>query len=177
MKKVFDPVLHNQLVALYPLQEADFELLFSVASDPAIWEQHPYKNRWQEAVFRPFFDTSLNSNGAFRIVDLRTKQTIGGTRFYEYSREWSSIAIGGTFYAREYWGTGINRQVKKLMLDYIFNEVTTVYFYIDQHNKRSQVAIERLGAQRDGEKQVNESMLDFVYQISKEEWLLLSAQR
>jgi RimJ/RimL family protein N-acetyltransferase len=56
------------------------------------------------------------------------------------------------------------------MLDYIFNYVSVVYFYIDQHNKRSQIAIERLGAKRVGEKQVSESMLDFIYAISKEDW-------
>ncbi|HTN17220.1 MAG TPA: GNAT family N-acetyltransferase [Chitinophagaceae bacterium] len=172
MKKIFDPVIHNQLVALYPLTDADFGTMFAIAADPAIWEQHPYKNRWQEAVFRTFFDTSLESNGAFRIVALRTNQSIGGTRFYEYNKEESSIAIGGTFYAREYWGTGINQEVKKLMLDYIFNYVATVYFYIDQHNRRSQIAIERLGAKKDGEKQANESMIDFVYKISKQEWVL-----
>lgn len=176
MKRVFNPVLQNQLVALHPLTDADFEIMFSIAADPAIWEQHPHKNRWQEAVFRAFFDTSLNSNGAFRIADPSTNQTIGGTRFYEYDKEESSIAIGGTFYAREYWGSGINQQVKKLMLDYIFNEVATVYFYIDQYNRRSQIAIERLGAKRAGEKPVNGSMLDFVYKISKQEWLLRSMQ-
>lgn len=176
MKKVFDTVLYNQVVALHPLTEADFGTMFSIAADPAIWEQHPYKNRWQEAVFRAFFDTSLDSNGAFRIVALRTNKSVGGTRFYEYNKEESSIAIGGTFYAREYWGTGINQEVKKLMLDFIFNYVATVYFYIDQHNRRSQIAIERLGAKKDGEKQANESMIDFVYKIAKQEWILRSVR-
>lgn len=170
MNKAFNPVLQNQTVALHPLVEKDFESMFAVASDAGIWEQHPYKTRWQRDVYKTFFDNSLNSNGAFRIIDVQSKQIIGGTRFYEYNETDASIAIGGTFFARKYWGTGINKEVKKLMLDYIFNYVSVVYFYIDQHNKRSQIAIGRLGAKRAGEKQVSESMLDFIYAISKEDW-------
>lgn len=172
MNKQFNPVLHNQVVALYPLVEADFEQMCSVASDPKIWEQHPHKTRWQEEVYRTFFETSLDSNGAFKIVDQETGKVIGGTRFYEYNESQASIAIGGTFYASKYWGTGRNALVKKLMLDYIFNYVTTVYFYIDQYNKRSQMAIERLGAVRIGEQPVDGAMIDFIYRILKEDWLV-----
>ncbi len=171
MNQQFNPVLQNKNVALHPLLEEDFEIMLSVAADPKIWEQHPYQNRWQKDVYRTFFDASLNSNGAFRIIDVNTDKVIGGTRFYEYNEKESSIAIGGTFFSREYWGTGINKEVKKLMLDYIFNYVSIVYFYIDQYNKRSQVAIERLGAKRDGEKSSGASMIDFIYKISKADWV------
>lgn len=171
INKLFQPTLHQQFLALQPLQEADFEPLFAVASDPAIWEQHPYRNRWQREAFSTFFNTSINSNGAFKIVDLKTNKLIGATRFYEYNEQESSIAIGGTFISRAYWGTDTNKSVKKLLLDYIFDYVTTVYFYIDQQNKRSQIAIERLGAKKHGEKPISETMTDDIYQIKKEDWL------
>ena len=35
------PILENENVKLLPLQEDDFEVLYQVASDPLIWEQHP----------------------------------------------------------------------------------------------------------------------------------------
>ncbi|RZK52248.1 MAG: N-acetyltransferase, partial [Pedobacter sp.] len=41
------PTLENESVKLVPLDKDDFELLFNVASDPLIWEQHPNKNRYQ----------------------------------------------------------------------------------------------------------------------------------
>jgi hypothetical protein len=40
--------LENQALALCPLQENDFDALFSVASDPKIWEQHPNTDRWKK---------------------------------------------------------------------------------------------------------------------------------
>lgn len=42
------PILENEKTILYPLQEKDFELLYAVASDPKIWEQHPSKDRWKK---------------------------------------------------------------------------------------------------------------------------------
>lgn len=105
----FHPILENDIVALYPLQERDFDEMFAVAADPKIWEQHPYKDRWKEDIYRVFFNASMQSNGAFKIVDKRNGAVIGGTRFYEYDAIENSVAIGGTFYAASYWGTGINK--------------------------------------------------------------------
>ena len=63
------PILENEQLILFPLQESDFEDLYQVASDPKIWEQHPNKDRWKKEVFRNFFDGAMQSKGAFRIVD------------------------------------------------------------------------------------------------------------
>src|SRR3954463_9201947 len=112
------PVLENDKVILYPLQGDDFEALYAVASDPGIWEQHPNKDRWKKDVFRTFFDGAMQSGGAFRIVDQENNKVIGSTRIYDYNEADDSILIGYTFYAREYWGKGINPAVKTLMLDY-----------------------------------------------------------
>ena len=50
------PTLENEKAVLRPLQEQDFEALYTVASDPNIWEQHPNKDRWKKDVFKVFFD-------------------------------------------------------------------------------------------------------------------------
>ena len=42
-----------------PCAADDWDALFAVASDPLIWEQHPAHDRWQEPVFRAFFDDAL----------------------------------------------------------------------------------------------------------------------
>src|SRR3954463_9685593 len=112
------PILENDKVILYPLQEKDFEELYSVASDPKIWEQHPNKDRWKKEVFRTFFEGALQSGGAYKIVDKVKSITIGSTRFYGFEKENTSIHIGYTFYATSYWGTGFNLSVKRLMLNY-----------------------------------------------------------
>ena len=166
------PVLGNDRVMLYPLLEEDFEDLYAVASDPKIWEQHPNKDRWKRDVFKTFFEGALQSKGAFKIIDKASGKVIGSTRLYDYDEQGNSIFIGYTFYATQYWGTGINHAVKKLMLEYVFTFVSKVYFHIGANNLRSQISISRLGAEKIAEQEVEyfgeASRLNFVYEIKRE---------
>jgi RimJ/RimL family protein N-acetyltransferase len=168
-------VIENDKAILLPLQATDFAALYAAASDPAVWEQHPNKDRWKEEVFRVFFEGAMESKVAFKIVDKATGEVAGSTRFYDCSPKDSSIFIGYTFYATRYWGTGINRSVKKDMLDYIFRHVSTVFFHIGASNIRSQMAIGRVGAAKVGEQTVTyfgeAPKLNFIYRITREEWL------
>ena len=80
-------ILEDEITKLIPLQENDFDALYKVASDPLIWEQHPIKDRYKIEVFKPFFDAAINSKGAFLILDKKTNEIIGTTRFYDYNAE------------------------------------------------------------------------------------------
>lgn len=168
------PILENDHVILYPLQENQFEALYEVASDPEIWAQHPNKDRWQKDVFKTFFLGAIQSKGAFIIVDKTSGQVIGSSRFYDYNSQNGCIFIGYTFYARAYWGNGFNKMVKALMLDYIFQFVSKVHFHIGENNIRSQIAIARIGAEKIAEEEVayfgEASRHNFVYEITKEYW-------
>jgi RimJ/RimL family protein N-acetyltransferase len=168
------PLLQSGEVILYPLQENDLEALYAVAADPKIWEQHPNKDRWQKDVFITFFQGALQSKSAFRIVDKTTGEVAGSTRFYDYDPEAGCLLIGYTFYARRYWGKGINHSVKAMMLDYAFQFVSTVRFQIGSENVRSQLAISRLGAKKIDEQQVayfgETPKLNFIYEIKKVDW-------
>src|SRR6266404_9424846 len=144
------PNLIGKLIELRPLAPADWDGLFAVASDPLIWEQHPERDRYQEDVFRIFFQDALACGGAFVVIDRKDRPIVGSTRFYGYDSEKSEIEIGWTFLAREYWGGRYNREMKRLMLDHAFQFVETVIFYIGENNIRSQKATERIGAVRDG---------------------------
>lgn len=175
------PVLENENIILYPLQEQDFEEVYLAASDPAVWAQHPNKERWQREVFKNFFDGAMKSEGAFKIVDKISGHAIGSTRFYDYSEAGNSILIGYTFFATAYWGKGINHAVKALMLDYIFQFVSVVIFHIGAENIRSQISIGRLGIAKTGEEEVayfgESSKLNFVYRITKEVWHLNNKEK
>ncbi|UYQ95837.1 GNAT family N-acetyltransferase [Chitinophaga horti] len=161
--------LENDKALLLPLQDSDFEALYAVASDPAVWAQHPNKDRWQREVFANFFDGAMKSGGAFRIIDKATGEVAGSSRFYDYDEAENTILIGYTFYGTRFWGKGLNPSVKKLMLDYIFQFVDKVQFHIGSHNLRSQIAITRLGAEKVGELEVayygEPSKLNFVYEL------------
>lgn len=64
--------------------------------------------------------------------------------------------------------------LKNLMIQYAFQFVDAVIFHIGANNLRSQKAIERLGAIKTGELEVEyygeASKLNFVYEITKENY-------
>jgi RimJ/RimL family protein N-acetyltransferase len=140
------PKLKGDLLELRPLRPEDWGDLFAVASDSLIWEQHPEPDRYKEDVFRVFFKDALKSGGAFVIIDLKTQQIIGSTRFYGYDPEKSEIEIGWTFLARKYWGGRYNAEMKRLLLNHAFKFVDTVVFFVGEDNVRSQKAMEKIGA-------------------------------
>lgn len=168
------PILENDNVKLVPLDPTDFEQLFAVASDPKIWEQHPNKDRYKREVFENFFQGAMESGGAFKIIEKNTGEMAGSTRFYDYNADDNSIFIGYTFYATKFWGSKLNPQVKKLMLDYIFQFVDKVNFHVGKDNIRSQKAMEKLGAKKMDELNVayfgEPEKLNVVFGISKNDW-------
>jgi RimJ/RimL family protein N-acetyltransferase len=144
------PHLKGELIELRPLAPQDWDNLFAVASDALIWEQHPEGDRYKEEVFKIFFGEALESGGAFVVIDHKTQQIIGSTRFYGYDPAKSEIEIGWTFLARKYWGGRYNREMKSLMLVHAFKFVENVVFYVGEKNLRSQKAMEKIGATRNG---------------------------
>jgi RimJ/RimL family protein N-acetyltransferase len=169
------PILENENLKLIPLWENDFERLYEVASDPEIWEQHPNKNRYEIEVFRNFFKGAVESKGAFLVLDKSSDEIAGSTRFYDFNDDENSIFIGYTFYGTKFWGKGINPQIKKMMLDYVFQFTEKVIFHVGATNFRSQKAMEKLGAIKTTEIEVayfgEAERLNFQYEIKKEDWL------
>ncbi|WP_066439862.1 GNAT family N-acetyltransferase [Chryseobacterium sp. CCH4-E10] len=174
MKFSIQPVLENEQYQLIPLQQGDFESLYQVASDPEVWRQHPNKDRYRKEVFSTFFEGAMKSGGAFKITEKYSSEILGSTRFYDYDEENNSIFIGYTFYGTKSWGKGINPQVKKIILQYIFQFVDTVYFHVGKDNMRSRTAMERLGAENRGEQEVayfgEPTRINILYQIKKEKY-------
>ena len=144
------PHLRGELIELRPLAPDDWDQLFAVASDSLIWEQHPENDRYKEDVFKVFFREALDSDGAFVVVEKKNRQIIGSTRFYGYDQAKSEIEIGWTFLARKYWGGRYNREMKELLLAHAFKFVERVVFLVGEHNVRSQKAMEKIGAIKNG---------------------------
>lgn len=139
------PTLTGELVELRPLREDDFSALFAVAADPLIWEQHPEPDRCTEPVFRRFFQGAMESGGAFLVLDRKTGQVIGSSRFKGYDEDRSEIEIGWSFLARSRWGGPYNAEMKRLMLAHAFRSVARVIFWVGPDNRRSRRALEKLG--------------------------------
>ena len=73
-------------------------------------------------------------------------EILGSSRFCDYSAAASSVEIGYTFLSRSCWGSGRNRELKRLMLAHALRHVDSVYFVVGEHNLRSQAAMRKLGA-------------------------------
>jgi RimJ/RimL family protein N-acetyltransferase len=139
------PTLSGPLVEARPLRPEDYEVLYGVASDPLVWEQHTAGNRHEEPVFREFFEESLASGGALLVTDARTRKVIGSSRFHGFSEERREVEIGWTFLARSHWGGRYNGELKRLMLRHAFGFVDSVVLYVSPQNIRSQRAVEKIG--------------------------------
>lgn len=163
--------LKNQLIALVPLQETDFERMFLVASNPLVWEQHPNKNRYKKEDFLTYFDGAMQSQGAFIVLDSQTGDVVGSSRFYDLDLQNKSIKIGYTFIGIQFWGSNYNQNMKSLMINHAFQTLDKVIFEIGANNYRSQKAIEKIGATKVDEQEIKyygeDSKLNFVYQICK----------
>jgi RimJ/RimL family protein N-acetyltransferase len=140
------PTLVGTLVELRPLETTDFDALFAAASDPLIWEQHPEPDRYRAEVFQRYFDGAMESGGAFAIIDRSTGRIIGSSRYCDLKPVEREVEIGWTFLEREFWGGEYNGEIKLLMLDHALRFVERVVFVVGENNRRSQKALEKIGA-------------------------------
>lgn len=139
------PELAGPRLALRPLKPEDLEALYEAASDPLIWEQHPFHDRWKRDVFEEFFAEALRSKGAFAVLDRASGRVAGSSRYYDLDLAKGEVAIGFTFLRRAYWGGSHNRELKTLMLDHAFRFVPRVIFHVDESNLRSRGAMAKIG--------------------------------
>ena len=101
------------------------------------------------------FDASIDSyvqnprNRTFVLYD--GGELAGMSSFLGIDEARQVLEIGGTFYRPHLRGTGFNRRVKAMMLERAFSSgIRRVEFRVDQRNKRSQAAMKKLGAVREG---------------------------
>ena len=87
------------------------------------------------------------------------------TRIYDFKEEELSVKLGYTFLGKEYWGSNINYNVKKLILDYVFSFLNTVYFDVYEKNIRSQKSVMKLGGILN---KINSNKHEYI--LTKKEW-------
>jgi RimJ/RimL family protein N-acetyltransferase len=168
------PVLEGERLLLRPLRESDWRALYTVASDRELWANHPSHDRWQEPVFRAFFDDALAKGGALAIVDRNTGKVIGSSRFQFSDRraEEGALEIGWSFLARAYWGRRYNAEFKRLMLEHAFRYVDRVVFRVGADNVISRKAMENIGGRLTGEtfveERVGRPVEHVVYEITRD---------
>lgn len=139
-------LLSDERVSTSPLAADDFDALFAVAADREIWAIYPAHDRWQEPVFRAFFDEGLAARGSILVRDAQTGDVIGHSRFDLDSAMPGEVEIGWTFLARSHWGGAYNRSLKRLMIAHAFAlGFEAVIFNVGEDNLRSRRAMEKIG--------------------------------
>lgn len=149
--------LEGRLVRLVPMAEAHAPELAEVALEPEIWRHMVYGNVDTEEKLREFMRLLLarqaeGTDLCFTVFHRPTGKPIGCTRFMNIDVGDRSVEIGGTFYGLAYQRTAVNTECKHLLLRHAFEEwgCIRVQLKTDLQNLRSQAAIERLGAVKEG---------------------------
>ncbi len=149
----FQPELSSDLVVLRPLREEHFKALYHLAKDPLVWEQHQDPDRYQVKAFEEYFKVGLATKMAFAIFDTATNTIIGSSRYRIVDQELGVCEIGWSFLGRPYWGGAYNSAFKTLMVNHALKYFKIIVFYVHPNNIRSQRAMEKLGAQRQNDRE------------------------
>lgn len=155
---IIKPVtLEGRIVRLVPLGLEQVSELATAGQDATIWKYMRYGVIDSEEKMRKFISDLLayQTHGTdlpFTVVLSKSGKAIGMTRYLNIDPANRAVEIGGTWYAPEYQHTGVNTEAKFLLLSYAFEtlDVIRVQFKADLRNERSQRAIERIGAIREG---------------------------
>ena len=88
----------------------------------------------------------------FAIVELASARAVGSSSYLDIAPKERRIEIGWTFYARRVWRSAVNTESKLLLLGHAFDDLGYERVALKTHhrNERSQAAIARLGAVREG---------------------------
>jgi RimJ/RimL family protein N-acetyltransferase len=119
------------------------------AEDQKIWQI--YANNFGPDGFDDSIDryTGNPNNRTFVLFD--GDELAGMSSYLGIDPNRQVLEIGGTYYRPKFRGTGFNRRVKDMMLKRAFEcGIRRVEFRVDARNTRSQAAMKKLGAVREG---------------------------
>ena len=151
------PTLAGCHVRLAPLASTHADALRAAAADGALWTL-PYTSvpGPEAGAMEAYIATALAQRDAGSalpfVVEDAEGRVVGSTRFYDLDEAVPRAKIGYTWYAARVQRTGLNTEAKRLLLAHAFDVMgcACVALETSHLNLRSQAAIARLGAHRDG---------------------------
>jgi RimJ/RimL family protein N-acetyltransferase len=149
--------LTGQVVRLEPLGTQHIDDLLAAAAYDEIWtfldEPTPRTRGAVESLIGDALDEQTRGMRLpFAVVDLATGTAVGSTSYIDIRPKDRGVEIGWTWLTPSQWGTGANTEAKFLLLRHAFEDhhAGRVAIKTDARNVRSQRAIARLGAHREG---------------------------
>lgn len=175
------PTLVGRHMTLRPIEPGDRDALVAAASAGDLWDTF-YASVSQMKNADAFMDKAFRERDSgwampFAVVN-SAGDVVGTTRYFRMNPGHRRLELGGTFYAKSVQRTGVNTEAKLLLLTHAFEAMgcQCIQIRTDFFNKKSQAAIERLGAKRDGILRGHQIMADgrvrdsVVYSILEQEW-------
>ena len=157
MMEVTPVNLQGKLVRLEPLSEAHVAGLAAIGLNDDIWRWMPYGYLRSKEDIRKWVMDLLNraeqgTDRPFAVIHLASGRVAGATRYMDIHPKDYALEVGGTWYGVEFQRTGVNTEAKYLLLSHAFEDLKCIRVQIktDLRNERSQKAIERIGAVREG---------------------------
>ncbi|MGI5178240.1 bifunctional pyridoxamine 5'-phosphate oxidase family protein/GNAT family N-acetyltransferase [Dactylosporangium sp. CA-152071] len=148
------PALRGRHVVLERLDHVHTEGLFAALDDAEVWTHLAVARPASAAGMAAIVDAAIKDPARTPFVQRNpsTGEILGSTSFYAIDEARRSIAIGHTMLGRPHWRTAINTESKLLLMAHAFDTLGAVRleWHTDIRNERSQQAIARLGAQREG---------------------------
>ncbi|MET9886181.1 GNAT family protein [Streptomyces sp. NPDC006430] len=97
-------------------------------------------------------DAERGESVPFAVIHRPSGRAVGWTTFMDIDVANEQLEIGWTWYGRAHWRTAVNTESKRLLLCHAFEDLGMgrVQLKTDHMNHRSQAAIARLGARREG---------------------------
>jgi N-acetyltransferase len=149
--------LNGQFITLVPLNRQHASDLFQVLQDPEVCRFllfGPHERIDETLALIDAAEALMQRHESIVFAQIwnETGRAIGSTRLLDVRPADRQVEIGSTFLARAYWNTAANTESKYLFLRHCFESLDCVRVALktDGRNLRSQRAIERLGAVREG---------------------------
>jgi RimJ/RimL family protein N-acetyltransferase/nitroimidazol reductase NimA-like FMN-containing flavoprotein (pyridoxamine 5'-phosphate oxidase superfamily) len=149
--------MRGRHVALEPLAPGHADGLMAAISDDQVWRFLPSERPRSSAEMAELIAVAAREQWegkrvTWAQIDPRTGEVMGMTSYHDVDPERQAVGIGHTVLGRRWWRTGVNTEAKLLLLERAFEVLGAerVFWYTDIRNERSQQAIARLGATRDG---------------------------
>ncbi len=146
--------LEGDGIRLEPMGPQHAQGLYNRGRSAEDWALLPRSCFVDLADTRQWIDEALEDAAAlpFVIVESAKGKVVGSTRYLNIRPEHRSLEIGWTWLGQEWQRTGVNTEVKALLLTHAFERLgcIRVEFKTDARNLRSQRALERIGATMEG---------------------------